>query len=99
MKGKVKFFNKKKGYGFIVGNDDNKEYFVHISALKESSGLEENEDVKFDAVETDKGMQAQNVISINSDGGDSQSAPDESKQEAQEASEDEIDESKDSEDF
>ena len=33
MTGTVKFFNDSKGFGFIVDNADNKEYFVHISGL------------------------------------------------------------------
>ena len=41
MKGKVKFFNEMKGFGFIAG-EDGKEYFVHKSAIGEQI-LHENE--------------------------------------------------------
>ncbi|HHI87671.1 MAG TPA: cold shock domain-containing protein [Candidatus Cloacimonetes bacterium] len=62
MKGKTKWFSKNKGYGFITG-DDGKEYFVHWRSI-ESGGyrtLAENEEVEFEASETEKGVQATNV--------------------------------------
>ena len=34
--GKVKWFNAKKGYGFITDNETNKDIFLHVSALEES---------------------------------------------------------------
>ena len=63
MEGKVKFFNARKGFGFIVG-DDGKDYFVHISALEEGAKLFPDDVVSFDAVEGDRGMQAQNVRKV-----------------------------------
>ena len=59
MKGKVKFFNTSKGFGFISG-EDNKEYFVHESGIKEGS-IDENDEVSFDVEEGDKGPKAVNV--------------------------------------
>ena len=59
MKGKVKWFNKEKGFGFIAG-DDEKEYFVHESGIKEGS-IEENDEVSFDVEEGDRGPKAVNV--------------------------------------
>ena len=67
MKGSVKWFSKNKGYGFIVG-DDEKEYFVHWKSV-EGDGfktLVQNEEVEFEAKETDKGLQAENVKRLNS---------------------------------
>ena len=60
MEGTVKWFNIKKGYGFIDG-DDGESYFVHYSALAQGKFLKENDKVSFEPVETDKGRQAQNV--------------------------------------
>jgi len=59
MKGKVKFFDRTKGFGFIAGEDD-KEYFVHESGIKEGQ-IEENDEVSFDVEEGDRGPKAVNV--------------------------------------
>ena len=60
MEGKVKFFNEGKGFGFIAA-DDGKEYFVHISGLKEGLSLAEGDAVTFDVEEGDRGPKAVNV--------------------------------------
>lgn len=60
--GRVKWFNKDKGYGFIEREGES-DVFVHYSAI-EGEGfktLEENERVEFDMIETAKGMQATRV--------------------------------------
>ena len=59
MKGKVKFFNGAKGFGFIAG-EDNKEYFVHESGIKEGP-IDENDEVTFDVEEGDRCPKAVNV--------------------------------------
>ena len=59
MEGTVKWYNLKKGYGFIKGEDE-QDYFVHFSALN-GAMLRENDKVSFDAVDTERGKQAQNV--------------------------------------
>lgn len=59
-KGTVKWFNVRKGYGFIEG-DDGEDYFVHHSAVQKGTLLNENDKVSFNAVETDRGKQAQNI--------------------------------------
>jgi CspA family cold shock protein len=60
--GTVKWFDSKKGFGFI-SCDDGKDVFVHFSAIT-SNGfktLEEGQKVNFDIVEGQKGPQASNV--------------------------------------
>lgn len=61
MKGKVKFFNTTKGFGFIAA-EDGKEYFVHKTGLKEGVVLHENDSVTFDVGQGDKGPIATNVV-------------------------------------
>ena len=60
MKGKVKFFNEIKEFGFIIA-EDGKEYFVHKSGLKEGTSLSENDAVTFDIEKSDRGPKAVNV--------------------------------------
>ena len=60
MKGTVKFFNERKGFGFIAG-EDGKEYFVHQTGLQEGVSLNENDSVEFDVEEGDRGPKAVNV--------------------------------------
>lgn len=60
MEGIVKFFNRKKGFGFISG-DDGKDYFVHFTALPKGVFLRDNDKVSFDGVEGDRGLKAENV--------------------------------------
>jgi cold shock protein len=60
MKGRVKFFNDMKGFGFIAA-DDGKEYFVHQSGLSEGVTLRENDAVTFEVVDGDRGPKAVNV--------------------------------------
>lgn len=57
--GTVKFFNEQKGFGFIRDAKTSKEYFVHVSGLKDSIG--ENDEVTFDLQEGRKGLNAINV--------------------------------------
>ncbi len=60
MEGTVKWFDGKKGYGFIVASDG-QEYFVHFTAVPKGIRLRENDKVSFDAADTERGKQAQNV--------------------------------------
>ncbi len=63
MKGTVKWFNDAKGYGFITqsGGDD---VFVHFSAITGDGfrTLAEGEAVEFELQQTERGLQASNVI-------------------------------------
>ena len=60
MEGTVKWFNNKKGYGFIIGEDES-EYFVHHSAIAQGTFIRDNDRVAFEPGEGEKGKQAQNV--------------------------------------
>ncbi|RHM59072.1 MULTISPECIES: cold-shock protein [Coprobacillaceae] len=62
--GKVKWFNSEKGFGFISNDEDNKDIFVHFSAIVADGfkTLEEGQVVEFDITDTDRGPQAQNVV-------------------------------------
>ena len=62
MKGKVKWFNNDKGYGFIEYTD-NEDIFVHYSAIRQDGykSLSEGQIVEFKLLETNKGLQALDV--------------------------------------
>ena len=65
-KGKVKWFNASKGYGFIERENDS-DVFVHYSAITGDGykSLEEGEEVEFDIVQGERGPQASNVKKVN----------------------------------
>lgn len=65
MRGKVKWFNNEKGYGFIEYNDL-EDIFVHYSAIRKDGykTLKEGDVVDFKLIETGKGLQAIDVEEV-----------------------------------
>jgi len=60
MKGTMKWYNARKGYGFVRGEDE-KEVFVHRSALPEGTTLDEGDQISYDIENSEKGLQAKNI--------------------------------------
>jgi len=62
-KGRVKWFNEKKGFGFI-SKDDGDDVFVHFSGIKRDGfkSLDEGDEVEFEVSQGPKGLQATNVV-------------------------------------
>jgi cold shock protein len=58
-KGKVKFFNNTKGFGFINDSETGEDVFVHVSGLKDD--IREGDEVTFDVTTGKKGLNAVNV--------------------------------------
>jgi CspA family cold shock protein len=63
--GTVKWFDAKKGYGFIE-REDGDDVFVHFSAIQDEGfkTLEDGEKVEFEIVEGDRGPQAAQVVKV-----------------------------------
>ena len=65
--GKVKWFNSDKGYGFIEQTDGGPDVFVHYSAIQGDGyrNLNEGDEVDFEVTQSQKGLQASNVVVTN----------------------------------
>lgn len=63
MQGKVKRFNKVKGFGFITA-EDGRDVFFHYSELQMEGykTIDEGADVEFELVEGERGLQAHNIV-------------------------------------
>ena len=61
--GRVKWFDNKKGFGFIVKDESGEDVFEHHTAISGDGfkTLNEGEVVNFELIESDKGLKAQNV--------------------------------------
>lgn len=66
MKGKVKWFNAEKGFGFIINEETGKDVFVHYSVINQEGykALNEGDVVEYEVKDTDRGEQAFNVTKI-----------------------------------
>ena len=64
-KGKVKWFNNTKGYGFIE-REDGTDVFVHYSSMKNEGykTLDKGQDVEFEIIDGPKGPHADNVVKV-----------------------------------
>jgi CspA family cold shock protein len=63
MKGTVKWFNDRKGYGFIEG-EDKKDIFVHRNSIPEGTYIDEGDQVEYEVESSDKGPNAINIKKI-----------------------------------
>lgn len=63
-KGIVKWFNEKKGFGFIVDPNFTGDIFVHFSEIRTDGfkTLQEGENVEYELFKDDKGAKARNVV-------------------------------------
>ena len=66
LKGKVKWFNAEKGFGFIISEETGKDIFVHFSAINQEGykSLAEGDVVNYEIKVTDRGEQAINVSKV-----------------------------------
>jgi len=60
MNGKVKWYNARKGFGFIEG-EDGKDIFVHRTSLEQGVFLNEGDSVEYETEDSDKGLKAINI--------------------------------------
>lgn len=60
-KGKVKFFNVTKGFGFIIDKETKEEIFVHATKVVAEQPLKENDEVVFDTEQDKRGVHATQV--------------------------------------
>lgn len=62
--GTIKFYNRRKGFGFIRFDESEKEIFVHATGLLDKRSIMENDKVSFEEKESEKGMTAVNVKKV-----------------------------------
>lgn len=64
LKGKVKWFNAVKGYGFIAPEDGGEDVLIHVSAMEQDQlqSLDEGLDVRYEAEPGPRGMRATRIV-------------------------------------
>jgi CspA family cold shock protein len=64
--GKIKWFDNKKGFGFIRTNDNPEDIFVHYTNIQGTGfkTLEDGDTVQFELVQGNKGLHAENVVKV-----------------------------------
>ena len=60
MNGKIKWYNARKGFGFVE-SEEGKDIFIHRSAVPAGVFLNEGDKIEFETEETDKGVKAINI--------------------------------------
>ena len=60
MKGTIKWYNERKGFGFITGEDE-KEIFVHRTAIPTETSLNEGDQVEYEIEDSDRGQRATKI--------------------------------------
>lgn len=60
MKGTIKWYNARKGYGFIEG-EDGKDIFVHRTSIPEGVFLNEGDNVEYETEDSERGLKAINI--------------------------------------
>jgi CspA family cold shock protein len=63
MKGKVKWYNARKGYGFVEG-EEGKDIFIHRSSIPQGIFLNEGDDIEYEIEDTDRGPKAINIKKV-----------------------------------
>ena len=65
-KGKVKWFNPDKGFGFIVPEDGGKDVFVHITALQEAGlqSLQDDQPIEYEMIEGRDGRESAGNLKV-----------------------------------
>ena len=65
-KGKVKWFNDAKGFGFICADGEERDIFVHHTSIEADGfrSLNEGQDVEFELIEGEKGPKAEKVVKL-----------------------------------
>ena len=65
MQGKVKKFNKEKGYGFITKDDGRDVFFNYSELVMEGfKTIDDGAEVEFEEIETERGLQAKHIVRL-----------------------------------